>query len=219
MLAPNGFVISRESTNYESSIHVVPSDVEILTIHTTPSEKLVLLTKTKECNPVKATDISDTFHDFKWLSPLKVAIENRNNQDLVLFVHDDPTSGILGLVNCMRREPSGENTRCVFLQCPAPEFDSNDIFYKKQLKKGLAINVYQNQLWGTYRHLLLNSSHNASDCTVHITRKGDLSSLKWVENNQFISKQSELVQVIVTLMVLHKFDVVFIYFFRYTILL
>lgn len=164
-------------------------------MHTTPTEKLILLTKTKQHDPEKVLDISDNSHDFKWLSPLQKAVKNSKDHDLLILARDDPTSGILGLVNCMRRESGSERTRCVFLQHQTPNFCSDNTFYRKQLKKGFAMNVYKNKTWGTYRHLLLGSTQISSHCTVHITRRGDLSSFSWIENNEFSSPGSELVHV------------------------
>lgn len=130
--------------------------------------------------PEKVLDISDKHHDFKWLIPLQTAAKN-SEEGLVLLAHDDPMSGILGLVNCMRREPGEEKTRCIFLQTEAPDFNSH--VYRNQLKKSFAINVYNNGSWGTYRHLLLNTDiESKSNCSVHLQRKSDLCSLKWIEN-------------------------------------
>lgn len=64
----------------------------------------------------------------------------------------------------------------------APEFSLEDPFYKTQLKKDLALNVYKNKVWGSYRHLLLEPSSliEVQHCCVNTTVRGDLSSLKWL---------------------------------------
>lgn len=64
----------------------------------------------------------------------------------------------------------------------APAFSLDDPFYKVQLKKDLALNVYKNKAWGSYRHLLLEPSSGieVDHCTVNTTVRGDLSSLKWL---------------------------------------
>lgn len=63
----------------------------------------------------------------------------------------------------------------------APEFSLDDPLYKIQLKKDLALNVYKNKVWGSYRHLLLEPSPlvEVQHCTVNTAIRGDLSSLKW----------------------------------------
>lgn len=64
----------------------------------------------------------------------------------------------------------------------APVFSLDDPLYKTQLKKDLVLNVYKNKVWGSYRHLLLESSSlvEAYHSTVNTTIRGDLSSLKWL---------------------------------------
>lgn len=63
----------------------------------------------------------------------------------------------------------------------APPFSLDDPFYKTQLKKDLALNVYKNQVWGSYRHLLLEPSSliEVQHCTANTMVRGDLSSFKW----------------------------------------
>lgn len=64
----------------------------------------------------------------------------------------------------------------------APVFSLDDPLYKTQLKKDLVLNVYKNKVWGSYRHLLLESSSSVEvyHSTVNTTIRGDLSSLKWL---------------------------------------
>lgn len=64
----------------------------------------------------------------------------------------------------------------------APVFSLDNPLYKIQLKKDLALNVYKNKVWGSYRHLLLEPSSliEVQHCTANTTIRGDLSSLKWL---------------------------------------
>jgi len=64
----------------------------------------------------------------------------------------------------------------------APAFSLDDPLYKSQLQKDLALNVYKNKVWGSYRHLLLEPSSliEVQHCTANSTIRGDLSSLKWL---------------------------------------
>lgn len=73
----------------------------------------------------------------------------------------------------------------------APTFSLEDPFYKTQLKKDLALNVYKNKVWGSYRHLLLEPSSQieVEHGLVNTTVRGDLSSLKWVAGNLVPYKQ------------------------------
>lgn len=67
----------------------------------------------------------------------------------------------------------------------APTFSIHHPLYKTQLAKDLAVNVYKNGTWGSYRHLLLENigtikTHHAY---VNTLVRGDLSSLRWIEGS------------------------------------
>jgi fatty acid synthase, animal type len=96
-------------------------------------------------------------------------------------------SGILGLVNCIRKEsPNGDRLKCVFIQDKtAPKFDIEAPFYQSQLKHGLATNIFKDGKWGSYQHLKITevketksrSGHFFANCSI----KGDLSTLSWFD--------------------------------------
>lgn len=73
--------------------------------------------------------------------------------------------------------------RCVFIMNEsAPTFSLDNPLYLNQLKKDLALNVYKNNVWGSYRHLLLEppSSVESVHSCANTTIRGDLSSFKWL---------------------------------------
>lgn len=86
----------------------------------------------------------------------------------------------------------------------APEFSLDNPLYKTQLKKDLALNVFKNKVWGSYRHLLLEppSLIEVNHCYINTTIRGDLSSLKWLAGPivPFVKKpeESKLVHVYYT---------------------
>lgn len=181
VLVENGCVLSRESLSFDPSTIKLPEEIKLLTIHTTPTEKFILLTERKINGLFKVIDITGDCSDFGWLPYLREAISSDSGEILVL-AQNDPTSGILGLVNCMRREPGGERIRCVYLQNEAPAFNADSGFYKNQLNKGFVMNVYKNGQWGTYRHLLLDDVMVINEhCFAEATVQGDLSSIRWLE--------------------------------------
>lgn len=183
ILVENGGVLSREPLSFDCYAIKLPENVELLTVHTTPTEKLVLLTQPKFKPQNKVVDISDTTN-FAWLPCLQEAVKD-NSKNVVVLARNDNTNGILGFVNCLRKEPGCQKTTCVFLQDKAPDFNSNDAFYKDQLDKGFVTNVYKHGKWGTYRHLLLNNSRKVmtEHCVAEVTVRGDLSSAKWLEGD------------------------------------
>lgn len=105
------------------------------------------------------------------------------NEDIVIYAENEPESGILGLTNCLRREPETSEVRCFHLQTDNKRFDLNDKFIAEQLQKKMAINVFRNGTWGTFRHLLIEQLDfvKSEHCFVNLTTRGDLSSLRWIE--------------------------------------
>ncbi|EAT46623.1 AAEL002228-PA [Aedes aegypti] len=119
--------------------------------------------------------------EMSWLTNLKRAVKSRS---VLLYAQNDPTSGIIGLVNCIRKEPKMQDVRCVFIDDPkAPPFMISDPIYKNQLDLGLAINVLRNGVWGSYRHQLLpklpKTESVTSHCFANSLTRGDLSSMMW----------------------------------------
>lgn len=78
--------------------------------------------------------------------------------------------------------------RALFIQNNknTPPFSVTSPFYSNQLKKDLVHNVLKGAIWGTYRHLHLETHSDSSLLTVehayiNTLVRGDLSSLKWIE--------------------------------------
>ncbi len=77
--------------------------------------------------------------------------------------------------------------RAVFVQnSKAPAFSVTSPHYVDQLKKDLVHNVLKGTVWGTYRHLPLESSSNKSllqveHAYINTLVRGDLASLRWIE--------------------------------------
>lgn len=148
VLIEDGFILSRECLSSCSSY----SNVNILTIHSTSSERLVLISKPKYGIVYRTLQICN---DFKWIGPLHEMLKTDN--EVIIYSHVQHT-GILGFTNCIRRE--GNNVRCVYISDEnAPDFDISKRFYREQLEKGHAVNVFKNNRWGTYRCLPVNEPH------------------------------------------------------------
>nr|CAI5858127.1 unnamed protein product [Callosobruchus analis] len=180
-VAENGFVLSREAKNFDSSTISNP-DVVICTIHETPTECLVLLKKQSKEQPTNIVQITDT-ETFPWIKRLKNLIKLNPDEDILLYAEKEPLSGILGLVNCLRREPESRNVKALFLMDIDKTFNPRDPFFANQLKKNMVMNVLKEGKWGTYRHLLLSNLEEIENehFTANLTIRGDLSTLKWLE--------------------------------------
>ncbi|KAK4878175.1 hypothetical protein RN001_010681 [Aquatica leii] len=105
----NGFILSRETLSFEKFKHA-----EVVLTHRTNSENLVMLRKSLEI-PKRLIEVKS---DFAWLEQLKLSLSQ--NEKVLLVAQNDPTSGILGLVCCLKQEV-GQSVSCIFL----PDCDKN----------------------------------------------------------------------------------------------
>ncbi|KAM3963796.1 fatty acid synthase-like [Aphomia sociella] len=174
------FIISREKDRPNPKEH--SDKYDIITVQDIGTEYIVLLRKRVGARPAKFVKIETTDESFPWVE--KVKEELKEGQKVVLYTQDEPINGLLGLVNCLRREPGGEIVSGFLISDPsAPKFNPDLEFYEEQLDKDLAINVYQNGQWGTYRHLLLGDLDNirVDHGFVNTLTIGDLSSMRWIQ--------------------------------------
>ncbi|XP_018572598.1 fatty acid synthase-like [Anoplophora glabripennis] len=181
VLTESGFILTRESHKFDTSKDVGP-DISVFTVHRTVDETLFLLRKLSKTKKSKHVNVN-SLGNFSWLPEVQNSVIKEKNEDIVLYVENEPTSGILGLTNCLRREPPSKNVRCVFMVDEGEPFSLQSSFHLSQLKKQMAINVYKEGQWGTYRHLLLDNQSivESEHCFVNIMTRGDLTSLKWIE--------------------------------------
>lgn len=139
--------------------------------------------KTENNQDLLAFVISQHDSSFKWVEEVKLLMKKG---PLVLVSQQEPTSGLLGLVNCLRKEPGGKTIRSVFIDdTKAPKFDLKHQLYNNQLKLGLAVNVYRRRCWGSFKHVKINPIYMekpmTSHCYCNSLVKSDLSSLKWLQ--------------------------------------
>lgn len=192
-LKREGFILSRETR----AGTLCGNNLQKLATIQTADEVLVLF-KFFEGSKVSEEIIKITPRIFDWLEPLQDALKTGS---VLAYSQNDDISGIIGLVNCIRRE--SPNLKCVFIDdSEAPTFDVDNPFYKSQLSLGLPVNVYKTGHWGTFRHLALTttttetprSNHVFANCMV----KGDMSSIRWFEgslNAGDLHKDSECIRV------------------------
>lgn len=61
--------------------------------------------------PHATLEISREDAEFSWLTPLKQMMMAKENEAVWLLSSGEPSSGILGLVNCLRKEEDGGKIR------------------------------------------------------------------------------------------------------------
>ena len=133
----------------------------------------------------------------QWIEKLQNAlnsIDSRPESDNVWIIAEDcPTNGVIGLVNCLRKEPNGHRIRCILDY----DFDSKEktsILRNKRLlkaivKKDLVMNVLKNMSYddmtGSFKHFTINANKNlvpTEHCYLNVQTRGDLSSFGWYES-------------------------------------
>ncbi|XP_019359228.1 PREDICTED: fatty acid synthase isoform X1 [Gavialis gangeticus] len=124
----------------------------------------------------------------KWVDSLKNLLADSSEQPLWLTATKYPTSGIMGLMTCLRQEPGGHRIRSLFVSnldssSPVPPTSPSDSEMQKILQRDLVMNVYRDGKWGSFRHLLLEQGQSQAlteYACVNTLMRGDLSSLRWI---------------------------------------
>ena len=97
---------------------------------------------------------TDTFEP--WINSLKTALKECETKpmghNIWLISTDSPHNGVVGLVNCLRREPNGERIRCL-LVCDKTDETFDSTSYSRIIAKDLVMNVIKDGKCGTYKHL------------------------------------------------------------------
>lgn len=142
-LLVNGFILCRETSRI--SVANLPKLKEYQVLSVIPLEEgtyvLLQLKKPSVTQTPSVLVVSNKDTEYTWVGELQNLISKNK---AVIVVSDDANSGILGLVNCIRKEPKGQDVSCVFIDDPtASSFDSQSPMYKDHLKLELAINVFK----------------------------------------------------------------------------
>jgi fatty acid synthase len=87
--------------------------------------------------------------------------------------------GLVGMVNCLRREPGSESIRCLYEDEPGQLQEAEKA---ARYPLDLAVNVYKDGQWGSYRHVPVDiPAVNTQNAYLDIENTGDLSTLRWFE--------------------------------------
>ncbi|XP_039501306.1 fatty acid synthase isoform X1 [Drosophila santomea] len=187
VLVDNGYIVLRQKSIKNVSCKISEHFRIITRIPIDKTEEnVVLLQKISKKLAVQPilVKVSQYDKEFDWISELQSAITTK--APVVVYSFNEVLNGLIGLVNCLRKEPDGNLIRCFFIDddC-APDFDLSHPFYSTQYSLGLAFNIYRNGSWGSYRHLQLLKNDEPSERLDHIygnvIQRGDLSSLQWIK--------------------------------------
>ncbi|KAK6640571.1 hypothetical protein RUM44_012267 [Polyplax serrata] len=153
-LKPEGYLIARESPHKELPLN----EFNILVDRLVDGERIMLLqskvaTGSLDKEKTQVLKISE-IDQFQWIEPLKKHIANAAVKTIILVAEKEKKNGLIGLVNCLRKEPGG-----------------------------LAVNIYKKGEWGSYRHEALPANETVDAAHIYFNSevRGDLSSLKLYE--------------------------------------
>lgn len=184
-LKSDGFLIAEEEKKLEHE-HKIFNGFKIIARYQTDSTVIYVLQESKPLPLDSPKVIKITSNVSEWLEPLQSAL--KENVQVIAYSQRDNISGILGLVNCIRREQIGKNLKCVFIDDDrAPKFSIDNSFYRLQLELGFAVNILRNGNWGTFKHIdlvnVIEEKPQFTDCYVKCLVKGDLSTLAWIQGS------------------------------------
>lgn len=196
-LTENGFLVLRENGKIRWNEIERPDGFHLISLIRIPNETLILFQRIQPEANKTIIEIDSSDLAFEWLEPLKESIKNGVT---IAFEQNKYDSGIVGLINCIRREPGGNMIRCVLIDDKtAPTFDLNNPLYSNQIKLNLAMNVYRNGEWGAYRHLKLKKDMEEKGRSQHyfanVLQTGDLSSFQWMTGQINSVKSQNLVNI------------------------
>ncbi|XP_006886190.1 PREDICTED: fatty acid synthase [Elephantulus edwardii] len=128
--------------------------------------------------------VDDT--SFQWVNSLKDILAEDSSKPV--WLRGSSTSGVVGLVNCLRKEPGGHRVRCILVSsltrtAPVPPVDPSSPELQKVLQDDLVMNVYRDGAWGAFRHFPLEQDkpvEQTEHAFVNVLTRGDLSSIRWV---------------------------------------
>lgn len=139
----NGFLISRESSNVTIDNVVIPIGFQLIALVPTEDETFVFLRKYKKKAKkiIRAVKVNTKNTEYDWLEEIREGIKDGV---VIIYAQKDSLSGVLGLVNCIRKEPNGNQVSVFYIDDPnAPQFDINHPFYAPQIALDLGVNVYR----------------------------------------------------------------------------
>ncbi|XP_011878072.1 PREDICTED: fatty acid synthase [Vollenhovia emeryi] len=202
-LKNGGFILTRERlSKFENLSSSSKHDLNVILEKSIGEETIVLLKKKKQL--ARKTEIIHVKNDqFTWLEKLNSLMNAKSeavDMRVILIGEGELESGLLGFVNCLRKEPGGEIIRSVLIQdTKAPKFSLQNILYWEQLQLDLPINVLRpGKEWGSYRYQPLPGPQPKLVCHAYANQMtiGDLSSLRWIEGPiRPDSNQKDLVHV------------------------
>jgi len=162
LLMPQGFLLTLEESStindYENILKTYQLDV-ILEKQTNEKTLLLLRKRQKPVSENQYQIVHVDNYNFSWINELKSIMKQNKTNTKIILITENFECGLLGLINCLRKEPGGGIIKSVLIQDDkAPVFSLQESLYMKQLQLDLPINILRSgNVWGSYRHFPLPS--------------------------------------------------------------
>ncbi|KAL6424537.1 hypothetical protein ACFW04_009934 [Cataglyphis niger] len=197
VIIPKGFLLTLEElgATYDYSC-LDKYGLKVILEKRTNDKTIILLRKIHDIKKTQQI-VHVNNYEFSWVDKLKsfMTVENEiTNTRIIVVAEGDFESGLIGLVNCLRKEPGGELIRGVFIQDKnAPTFSLQELLYMRQLQLDLPINVIRSGIWGSYRHFPLPLIEPKLVQSAYVSQmvRGDLSTLCWVQSRLSLANNDE----------------------------
>ncbi|KAK9880938.1 hypothetical protein WA026_013269 [Henosepilachna vigintioctopunctata] len=182
-----GFILLEEPKMHLNIQKLTSMGLQVISTQVTDTKLYILMRKITEIPPDPIV-IKVTETNFSWVDPLKEAMKKSEEQGtkIILYSQGEELTGLIGMVNCLKQEPGGDNLRSVFIQDKkAAAFSINS--YANQIKKDLVHNVLKKGVWGSFRHIPLDvvtetKNLQVNHAYINTLTRGDLASLRWIES-------------------------------------
>lgn len=181
-IKPDFYVLLRQS-RLNNNLSEAIEGFKCISVIPTVEENFMLLQRcpTSIAEKPHVITVSSSDASFEWINDVKA---HYKTGPVLLVAFRDKFSGLIGLVKCLRKEPGGQNIKCVLIDDHmVPNFAYDHPLYKAHLQLGLAFNIYQNSGWGTYRFVSLDNAIEEQRLHGHafanVERIGDLSSFRF----------------------------------------
>ncbi|XP_072763279.1 fatty acid synthase-like isoform X1 [Anoplolepis gracilipes] len=187
VIMPKGFLLTLEELDavYDYSC-LDKYELKVILEKRTNNKTIILLRKIQDIKGNQQI-VHVNNYEFSWIDKLQslMNVENEATNTIIVVAEGDFECGLIGLVNCLQKEPGGEMIRGVFIQDKdVPAFSLQDSLYMKQLQLDIPINVIRSgNIWGSYRHFSLPLLEPKLVECAYVSQmvQGDISTLCWVQ--------------------------------------
>ncbi|KAL6435268.1 hypothetical protein ACFW04_005371 [Cataglyphis niger] len=195
VMMPNGFLLTIEELDAIFDYSCLDKyGLKVILEKRTNDNTIILLRKIHDIESSRQI-VHINNYEFSWVNKLKSFMNIENKKRIIVVAEGDFECGLIGLVNCLRKEPGGKMIRGVFIQDKdAPIFSLQESLYIRQLQLDLPINIIRSgSIWGSYRHFPLPPLQPKLIQSAYVSQmvRGDLSTLCWMQSRISLNNNDE----------------------------